>query len=124
MSAFDLSLGFTSGITGRAKRCEPTRPRCPWRTVKPSARTRASKTKPREKGGPLSLSDQSPSLCRYYSAELKSVELKSMLTLSSHIVSAFLQESEGAEQQQHKEVPGREKKGLLLFVYLGIIGII
>lgn len=35
---------------GKAKRCVPTRPRCPWKTVKLSARTRPSKTRQREKG--------------------------------------------------------------------------
>ena len=68
-------------VPGRAKRCEPTRPRCQWRTVKPSARTRASKTKPREKGGPLSLSLPSLSLS-VYGAEFNSVGLNLMPTLS------------------------------------------
>lgn len=41
---------FRSTIPDRAKKCEPTRPRCPWKTAKPSARTRASKTRQRERG--------------------------------------------------------------------------
>lgn len=39
-----------NAIADRAKRCAPTRPRCPWRTAKPSAKTRASKTRRRGSG--------------------------------------------------------------------------
>lgn len=84
-----LTTFFSS--PGRAKRCAPTRPRCPWRTAKPSARTSPSKTRPRERGG-----------LRIH--RTRCLRLQACATVYAALCA--LQESTRVKQQQHQEVPG------------------